>query len=162
MSKNDTLTQELVRDLFNYDTTTGQLYWRETGKIAGYHSKRYVVIGINNKQYYAHRVIWIYVYGELPDQIDHINKDKKDNRLSNLRNVSASKNHMNKKMQANNKTGRTGVYKVPRKNNPWRATITVKQRRFNLGSFSTFEDACNARSLAELNHGFHQGHGGVV
>jgi len=61
------------------------------------------------KQHKAHRLIWLYVYGEMPKEIDHINGDRQDNRLENLRSVTRSQNQFNKAMAQNNTSGYRGV-----------------------------------------------------
>ena len=80
--------------------------------------------------------------------IDHINHKKYDNRKSNLRCVTHSQNHMNKKMQSNNTSGVVGVGYI-KKNNKWRATIKINGKQKHIGVFDTKEDAAIARKLAE-------------
>ena len=92
-----------VREILNYDKDTGILTWKvdrrngiKAGDVAGVvGGKGYVQIGFLKKRWYAHRLAWFLAHGEQPEVIDHINRDKTDNRLQNLRNVDASTNMLN-------------------------------------------------------------------
>jgi len=102
------ITQEYLKTLFDYvdgnlvtKTTRGCL---KTGTIAGtIKTDLYRSIVIDRKSYCAHRLIWLYVYGKFPDNyIDHINHDRSDNRIENLRDVTISENNRNRKTFPNN------------------------------------------------------------
>ena len=95
------ITQEELKQLYHYDTTTGELLLKV--KKSGRPSKRapnsngYHVMMINRKRYYAHRLVWLYVYGEWPPKdkvIDHIDCDRMNNRIENLRLLSRYENMM--------------------------------------------------------------------
>lgn len=98
--KTDPITLEHLRKILHYDPASGRFTWlRATswrvrvGAVAGSVNKRlgYVVIGIGGVTYYAHRLAWLYVHGEMPsDQIDHIDGDRANNALVNLRKASMS------------------------------------------------------------------------
>lgn len=92
----------------------------------------------------VHRIIWILLYDEHPDTIDHINRDRSDNRLINLRNVSMKENLNNKSMQKNNKSGVVGV-SYDKRSGKWR----VKYRGMEYGSYADFEEAKKVRYDAE-------------
>ena len=80
-----------VRDVVQYDPHTGQVSGRKPTKTkAGYYE-----VTIKYRRYYVHRLAWFLVHGEQPDDIDHINRDRSDNRLCNLRNVSRKVNAAN-------------------------------------------------------------------
>ena len=111
---------ELARKLFDYNPETGELLWRISpprkpsfkGQEAGCfrYQDGYLSIGVSGKVYLAHRIIWLIVYGEWPEnQIDHINGCGKDNRLANLRDVSAQINSRNSKLYKNNTSRVPGV-----------------------------------------------------
>lgn len=104
----------------------------------------------------AHRVAWALHYGVWPEgEVDHINGDRTDNRISNLRVVSTRDNARNKRMSARNVTGVSGVY-WHKAAGMWCVSINKNDR---VGYFREFADAVNARKEAELTHGYHQNHG---
>ena len=129
-------------------------------KIAGYKNNAgYIVIKIKGILYYAHRLAWLYMYGKFPKKLmDHINHDRLDNRICNLRCVSHSGNHKNKSMAPTNTSGCTGV-SWDKVNSKWLAQITHNKRAMNLGRYKTFNEAKKARQLAERKYGFHKNHG---
>jgi len=98
------ITQDKLKEILDYNQHTGLFTWkkikkysnRSVGDIAGSLSLGYVVIGIDKKIYKAHRLAWLYVYGEFPkEQLDHINGNKEDNRICNLREANQSQNNFN-------------------------------------------------------------------
>ena len=118
-SKDCNLTQDLVKHYFNYDPETGIFIRKITtaksskiGEIAGgKDQKGYIRIRILNKKYRAHKLAWLYMYGNYPEQIDHINGIKDDNRISNLRLADNFINSQNKrKLLKSNKSGYMGVH----------------------------------------------------
>jgi len=118
-----------------------------------------VQIIINKEHYLAHRLAWLYVNGEFPpDQIDHINHVRNDNRIKNLRTVSCKENQKNKLMHKNNTSGVIGVhwYKPRMK---WKAGIKVNGELNHLGYFTSLREAAKARKEAERKYGFHENHG---
>ena len=182
------LTAEIVRELLYCNPNTGKLFWKErplkyfkseraarrwntryAGKEAfickdkDYNSKhgriRRKVGSIFDKNYYAHRIIWLHYYGCWPkDQIDHINHDTTDNRIINLREVSQLENQKNRSHQKNSTTGYTGVswHKINKK---YIARIKVNHKHIHLGSYDNLEEAVKARELANINYNFHPNHG---
>jgi len=174
------LTQEYVRSLFHYDPETGVLTWKErprehfsnshtwaamntrcAGKKVGSRLSKtssYLSFCLKGKGFLVHRVIWVWVHGENPEEIDHINGDKADNRLVNLRNVSRGINMMNKAQSKKNTSGVTGVvwHKAARK---WTAQIRIDGKNHYLGVFNTVSEASEARMEASQKFGFHANHG---
>ena len=168
--------------LLSYDEFSGKLTWKQrspnmfkdkqsakawntkySGAIAGSAletrgGKKYLYISIFGVRYMAHRLIWKMTNKEAPDCIDHINGDSLDNSIKNLRSVDLSGNQRNRKMNANNSSGMTGVIWF-KPTSRWRAGITIKGKNINLGYFKTLFDACCARKSAEIKHGFHDNHG---
>lgn len=133
------------------------------GKEAGCVGTRgYRQVKYKYKMYPVHRIIYMIETGVMLENgmhIDHINGDRLDNRIENLRVVTCVENCRNAKMPSNNTSGVNGVHKYKRK---WKAMITVDFRLIYLGLFSTLEEAIKARKLADIKYGFHANHGRVV
>lgn len=154
------VTLDRLKELLNYEPHTGHFTWRKAsarrtivGSLAGTIStKGYVKIQIDRKLYPAHRLAWLYVYGEWPDNfIDHINRDKSDNRIANLRVVSASVNMRNCGLRSTNTSGFKGVSYIAYRRK-WVATIRLHGKNCVLGKFDTPEAASAAYvSAAEAN-----------
>lgn len=150
---------ELIKRL-NYNKQTGKFTWHEreiksqydktwnkkhAGNETGYlRHNGYKVINLNGKEYPCSRLAWYYVYGSWPEhEVDHINGNRADNRLINLRIATRSNNAMNRGIQSNNSSGYKGVWK--RKGlNLWTASINVKGKKHYLGKFKSPEDAHHA------------------
>jgi len=163
------VTQALLKELFIYNPDTGLFIRRKQvrgpngriGNIAGHKDKSngYVKIGVNGKSYKAHRLVWLYMYGKFPsNQLDHINHNRSDNRLSNLREVSMAENLKNKKFYSCSKHGFNGVIFQPTRNT-WYARISVNGKLIHIGRYRTFYAACYAGHSANIKYGFHQNHG---
>ncbi|WWD11038.1 HNH endonuclease [Escherichia phage Phagiculus] len=107
-----------------------------------------------------HIVIWNIVNGEIPKgmEIDHINHDRSENRIENLRLVSRQENAKNKGIYKSNTSGFSGV--TIEKNGKFKARISVSGKRVALGTYIDFNDACNAIMKARLKYKFHENHGG--
>ena len=111
------ITQSKLLEMFDY-RNDGNLIHRHTvqggkraGEVAGSpHNAGYRQITISRKKYLIHRLIWVYHYGETPTQIDHINGQRSDNRIENLRECSYSENHGNRRMRNDNTSGYKGVF----------------------------------------------------
>lgn len=139
------ITQEQIKELFDY--RDGSLYWKiscgnvKAGKIAGsLHHTGYVYIFINKQQHPAHRLIFIYHHGYVPKVIDHINRIKSDNEISNLRECTLSQNNQNSILPKDNKSGIKGVcWKI--KNKCWVVNIGVDKKQIHIGCFQHIEDA---------------------
>ncbi len=137
------------REIFEYIEETGDLVWRHredrssqwngryAGKVAG--SKMYcttggpyIVVNVANNPTLAHRIIWIYLYGYVPDKLDHWDGNGLNNRRNNIREATQSEN------QANNHLMRRGV---EQRGNSFRARIKVDGAIIQLGSYRTYEQA---------------------
>jgi hypothetical protein len=161
------ITQEKLKELFKYNPDTGVLLnkvHRSSNAKVGQRSgtlnlNGYRQIFLYNRCHKEHRLIWLYVTGSWPEQmIDHINGDKSDNRLCNLRDVSRHQNSRNAKRGSANKSGVVGVsfHALHKK---WQANIKVNGKLLHLGSECGFFEAVCLRKSAERRYGFHKNHG---
>lgn len=108
----------------------------------------YIRIVVRGKRYSAHRLAWFYVHGVWPrDTIDHINRNKSDNRITNLRDCPYSVNQRNIGVRSNNSSGETGVYFFKR-SSKWRSYIRVDGSSICLGTYKNKSQAISARDLA--------------
>ena len=132
----------------------------KAGDIAGtLKSHGYLCVGINYNSYRAHRLIFLMHKGYLPKTIDHINGDKLDNRIENLRAATVGQNQHNRKTNANNTSGYKGVSwsKAQKK---WTARITLERKIIHLGYFANVEEAAEVvRKAREELHGSFANHG---
>ena len=162
---NPSITQEYLKELFFYNGE--KLIWCcrrsriKLGAVAGgIQSDGYIRITVNQKHYQAHRLIWLWVYGEWPDgEIDHINGIRDDNRIDNLRAVTRSENCRNTKQRKDNKSGITGVH-WHKKAKKWQARIQTNGKTRNLGLFDCKYRAASIRHFSiEIEGGFTYRHG---
>lgn len=147
------LTAESVRQMFSYDEVTGKLTWKQKspragiGAEAGYNNGKYLVVGFNKTTHKVHRIIWLHFYGEHPlGVIDHIDGEKTNNAIRNLRDVSPSENSQNiKTASKNNKSGLLGVC-WHKRDKKWIAQIRLPESKYALeiGRFDSPEDAHKA------------------
>jgi len=134
------------RDGIAYDPETG-MFKRRRGEpewflpCIGTHGYRVIRIGYRNVR--AHRVAWYVVHGYWPKEIDHINRDRADNRLCNLRECTRSENILNASVRKDNTTGHKGV--SPHTKGGYQANYRGKY----LGWFKTVDEAIEARRVAE-------------
>ena len=149
------LTQERLKEVLNYDPETGVFTWKNPskyktqlrGKNASWKTHGYTKIGIDGKRHYAHRLAWLYVYGEWPsDEVDHIDRDRSNNRIKNLRCVSRSINTFNSGKRKDNTSGARGVC-WDKSRDRWLARLRSK----HIGYFKDFDAAVAARKQAELS-----------
>jgi hypothetical protein len=96
--------------------------------------------------------------GSIPDEVDHINHNRTDNRWNNLRAVTSKSNSRNQSKSIKNKSGVTGVH-WDNLRNRWIAQIHIDYKTVHLGTFVEFHEAVNARKNAEVLYGFHENHG---
>jgi len=141
-----------VREALDYVSATGKFYWKihtgpsVVGKEAGYVNRRgYRMIHVHGVDYRAGRLAWFLHYGVLPSGvIDHINGNRDDNRIANLRDVSIAENSMNRIENRNGHILGTSY----RKKQGWCAAIKRNKKRFHLGFFATQEEAGEAYRIA--------------
>jgi hypothetical protein len=152
------ITAEHLRELLNYDPATGVFIWKErrkgvrVGAVAGsIYSTGYRAIKIDQRHYLAHRLAWLYVRGEWPIvDIDHINRQRADNRITNLRPATRSQNQANVPIWRTSSSGYRGVTR--RRSGRWGAGINAHGRRIELGTFGTPEEASAAYRAAAVAH----------
>lgn len=161
-------TDAEIRRRIGYEPDTGKFFWKVTiggrGSKAGsemvgrINGRGYQDIGVNGKRYLLHRVAWFLTHDEWPLHIDHIDHNRLNNKLCNLRSVSNADNMCNKGMSPRNKSGVTGVdwYKRDQK---WRVQIAKDGKHVWIGCFESLLDAIAARKSAESLYGFHENHG---
>jgi len=142
------LTADLLREVVYYDPATGVFTWRNrrrqmpAGSLAGTpNPDGYWYIKIDGKRYPAHRLAWLYVYGEWPSGfLDHKDCNKENSCIENLRLASKSQNGANRRQCSHNTSGYKGV-SWHRQNNKWSAGTRVNGIRHHLGYFDTPEAA---------------------
>ena len=141
----NTLTQELVKELFDY--RDGELYWKvksawriKVGDVAGFASKnsRYRSVHIKNKTYLVHRVVYLYHHGNLPEFLDHANGDSFDNRIENLREATKAENNRNAKTRKDNTSGHKGV-SWHKRTKKWMVRVRISGKYEYIGSYSCLE-----------------------
>ena len=179
------INSEVLNQLLVYNDNTGELFWKERSiewfnplKHSKEHvkniwnaryahqpafnipdSKGYFQGTLFTKTLRTHRVIWCLVHGDWPDKdIDHINGDRLDNRLTNLRSVSRATNSLNRSISSINTSGVLGVRKIS-PDGKWVAKIKHNGKSSHLGYFLNLECAIAARKQAEITYGFHENHG---
>ena len=141
-----------AKQLFDYDPATGILRWRidrnkvtaSRGSVAGGPDKDgYWRVRVLKREYRAHRVAWLLVYGEWPSKnLDHINGEKMDNRIENLRLATASENMANTGPTKRNTSGYRGVCET--RFGTFQASICCNRRHHHIGTFRTAEEAARA------------------
>ena len=177
--------QTILRQIFVYDPETGKLWWknrpatsfRGTSKRSAEHQAKvfnarfagkealasparngYLRGSINNELFYAHRVIYKMIYGTDPDDIDHENGNRTDNRQKNLVSKSRSENLRNRRLSRNNTSGYHGV-SYSKRHKLWSVSIYADGKHIHLGWFKEKSEAIAERKAAELKMGYHPNHG---
>lgn len=149
------LTAERLREVLDYDPATGEFAWRlHTGRVAAGQragcakGDGYTLIRVDRVKYRAHRLVWLHVHGRWPaEALDHIDGDRANNRLANLREATVRQNVVNSRAKRQNKHGIKGVIQNP-KSGTWTARIRDGGRRVGLGTFPTQAAAAAAYAAA--------------
>jgi len=155
---------KLLHELFEY--RDGKLYNKtarnsrtKIGGIAGCCSSKYSMVTINAIPWQLSRIIFMMHHNYVPEYVDHINGNKKDDRIENLRAATPHQNQCNHPLQSKNKSGVKGVSWV-KKYQKWYACIRVNGKTKNLGLFSKLESAKEFVEFARENfHGSFANHG---
>ena len=155
--KKKRLTQARLKELLKYNQETGICVWKQDrggtaryGSIAGGIKKTgYYYIGIDGKEYLLHRLAWLFVHGFCSENdLDHINRNPLDNRIENLREVTAQCNMRNTGNPIINTSGVKGVSWI-KDRNKWYVNIAINQKTINLGRYKDFAEAVCHRLAAE-------------
>jgi hypothetical protein len=173
MIKIISISQDYLKSILNYDEDTGLFTWKirpidhfktkrsfsiwnvkNSGKIAGWIDEYgYRRISIDGRNYRAHRLAYLYVYGLNPKEIDHIDVhgSKSDNRIKNLRAATSAQNRQNRGIRRDNKYGIKGI-SFHKKIGKWYAEIQSNNERFYLGCFASKDEAIKAYNEAIQQH----------
>jgi len=154
------LTQDRLKELFNYDPLTGVVTRKvktsnstKIGEVVGSLSAvGYLHAKVDSKSYRLHRLAYFYMTGNWPNIIDHINGVKNDNRWANLRSCTQQQNTFNQKISSNNTSGFKGVSWVS-KSKKWYVTVAGHKPNAHVGSFDSLEEAASVakRVQAEVH-----------
>lgn len=147
------ITQDLLRELFDY--RDGELYWKvsvkniKIGDRAGnLHKSGYCRVGINNKTYLKHRLIFLYHHGYLPEFLDHIDGDPSNDDIDNIRIATKSQNAMNRKKKLSSSVYKGVSWK--KSHMKWVAQIHIDGARKHIGIFDSEIDAAHAYDKAAI------------
>lgn len=160
------LTHARICEALHYEPTTGVFTWaikrkgaKGIGRVAGgLDADGYWRIKLDYQEIKAHRLAWMYVYGAWPvGELDHINHNKTDNRISNLREVTRSENLQNRPMLKNNQSGYQGVHWEPGRKK-WRASVAIAGKQRIIGRFGNRDEAHAAYCAAAAQVHTHNPH----
>jgi hypothetical protein len=143
---------DVLKQAWDYNPNTG-VFYHGSGKKAGTrHCQGYTALSLNGTKFLAHRVAWAFVHGAWPlNTIDHINRNKTDNRILNLREATMTEQTGNISLRTNNSSGVRGVY-FNKKDQKWFARIKKDYKYSFLGSFDYKEDATAAYNKAHREY----------
>jgi len=155
------LTYEQLKQLLHYDPETGHFTWlksvssrlRAGGRAGRERTNRYRYVTVQRVRYAEHRLAILLTIGSWPEhEVDHINGNPWDNRISNLRVCTHAENHQNRKMPSHNRTGFQGVT-WHKQRSKWRAYVGVSGKHKHIGLFDTKEEAHEAylKAKAQLH-----------
>ena len=170
MPQKKNLSQETLKSQVRYDPISGEFYRiarpkgsnAPLGLIATKPTDQgYIRIRIFGKKYMAHRLAYLYMMGEWPDQIDHQDRNRSNNKWGNLTNSSDKLNRKNTSLRKRNNTGVAGVT-WSEKRKRYIARVTCNYEQIWLGQFKTLEEAIEARSKANVKFNFHKNHGSDI
>lgn len=149
------ISLDRLKEFLRYDPENGLFTWRVTrkvraGTVAGsLHAYGYIHIKIYGKEYKAHRLAWLYTFGVVPEhEIDHINGERSDNRLCNLRLATRAENQQNRRKVKPGTSKHLGVF-FHKREGKYRAQIQFQGKRLQLGSFVNEDDAASAYNAAK-------------
>lgn len=163
------ITAEQCQELFEY--RAGILYWKPKYWSDGRPSKRngkpvgtpggvgYLDVSIDKRKFRVHRIIFLMFNGYLPKEVDHINNDRLDNRIENLRAADSVTNKYNSLMSRHNTSGIKGV-SLHKPSGQWRCSMSIKNKTKQVFGFDSKEDAADFMELWRVTmHGEFANHG---
>jgi hypothetical protein len=162
MGSNMTLTQERLKELLHYDPVTGiftrliDIGKQKAGSVAGYpNPDGYLIVKIDGRHYFCSRLAWLYVYGNMDNEVDHRDTNRANNSIINLRLATRSQNICNSNLKKSNKVGLKGVY-LHKKTKKYVAQVSFNKVQYYLGLYDTPEMAHQAYRIkaAELHGEF--------
>ena len=165
-TENYMITQKEIKEMLSYNPNTGCFIWmvsRGSAKVGdaagGINGKGYFQIRVKGKIYLSHRLAWMITHGKFPEyDTDHINHDRADNRIVNLREVTRQENMKNASLYKTNTSGCCGISWF-KSDGKWMAYIKLNGKDAYLGLFTDKFEAICARKSAENTHGYHANHG---
>jgi hypothetical protein len=150
---------ETLWEMFSYDPLHGHLYWRKRDSIrkstrkpaGGVKSHGYRMVSINYSRYLHHRLVWCWFNGAIPDglQVDHIDRVRSNDTISNLRLATITQNALNRSLISHGSSGHRGVHWYKSKS-LWQAYISCRGKRYHLGYFADKQEAIGAYKAAAL------------
>lgn len=154
-----TLTQSRLKEVLHYDPDTGQFIWTldrgpaRSGAPAGTIKDGYLVIRVDRVEYRAHRLAWLYLYGQTPKLgLDHKDGVRSNNKISNLREALQGENNQNQqRANKRSKSGLLGAFYL-KHNGKWKSAIQVDRKRRCLGVFDSAEEAHQAYLVAKVKY----------
>lgn len=148
---------EIYNEYLSYNSETGIITWIKKssknviiGRIAGTpHRMGYQAIQVRGNLRLSHRVAFLMYHGYLPKYVDHINGNKIDNRISNLRSCTVSQNGFNRPAPPSNTSGYKGVGKCGDK---WRSRLVFEGKEYSFGTYDCKHEAAKAYNIGALKH----------
>ena len=160
------ITQNRLKEVYSYNQNTGK--FKRIKKVRGRgtvgeimsdkNNSGYIRLPIDGGRYMAHKMVWLYIYGHIPKEIDHKNGNRNDNRLCNLRVVDRKENAKNACVRSDNQSGIAGV-SYDKSRRKWVAYITVNGKMKQLGRFKNKYKAIAKRLAYATFNGFSKTHG---
>ena len=159
-NKHDKLSKDLLHELFEYKD--GKLYWKKRpspksvkvvpGNKAGTLCNNfYWQVSINKEFYYSHRIIFAMFHGYFPDSVDHIDGNRSNNKIENLRQATQTQNNYNSFIRSDNTSGYKNVY-WDKRSNKWLVIVKVERKNKHIGYFKDINMANNAAILARKQY----------
>lgn len=151
------ITQTRLKELFDY--VDGSLVWRvslnvkaQKGQTAGsINARGHINVQVDKRMYALHQLVYLYHHGFVPNEIDHRDRNKLNNRIENLRPCTSSQNKGNIQLLPTNTSGYRGV-SLNSRSQKWHAQIKIHGNQTYLGRFDTPEEAALVYNEAAIEH----------